>query len=290
MTASRFRSSASRFLGRDIAKNHDQAGDLACFAKGRGAIDDVEKSAILANENIFLIGQGDTAGQHTQTGAFRGGEGRAIRVLVVGDIMHFASAQFIESPAEEFFRGGIHGSDETAGVDGVKTFAHVLHDGVVEILPLPESGIGLFDFKLPAALILDEIADLVLAAAGTQGDLDGTPKGRGAHGPLEERDTAGGGGGEITKLEETGFATAGEKDEGKFRPGGLRLESFQQDGDIRIFQGLLGEQERPGSQIDFPRTFVQSLADFWFEAVLTQQRRHGDGIVADGSHDQDAFL
>jgi hypothetical protein len=48
-------------------------------------------------------------------------------------VMHFSPTQFVERPAKQFFRGGVHASHQPLVVHGIKPLAHVRGDRFVRL-------------------------------------------------------------------------------------------------------------------------------------------------------------
>ena len=48
-------------------------------------------------------------------------------------VMHFSPTQFVERPAKQFFRGGVHASHQPLVVHGIKPLAHVRGERFVRL-------------------------------------------------------------------------------------------------------------------------------------------------------------
>src|SRR5215208_1504378 len=70
--------------------------------------------------------------QYLKTSALFDRERRSIQMFIMRYIMHSATAQFIQGPAEYLFCRRIHRDDSPFAVHRIETFAHVAHDGFIE--------------------------------------------------------------------------------------------------------------------------------------------------------------
>ena len=125
-------------LLRDVVEYDDHTGDLVSRPNGGGAIDHMEKAAILPEEHVFLIHQRDAGQEDLQYGAVFGGKGPAIRMLVMDEVVHFASDQLVFRPAEQSLSRAIHGDNETLPIHRIESFTDVAEDRLLVLQGLTE--------------------------------------------------------------------------------------------------------------------------------------------------------
>ena len=77
--------------------------------------------------------------QNLQTGALGGGERRAVRVPVVGDIVHLFPQQFGGSPPEHRLRRGIDVGDLPLGIEWVEALGRTIHGTAEPLFTLVKS-------------------------------------------------------------------------------------------------------------------------------------------------------
>src|ERR1043166_5972746 len=76
-----------------VAKDDDQAVDLAVVYDARGAVDDGEERAVLAEEAVLAIRQRRPVAEDAEPRAFLSREAGAVRVQVMDGVMHPASQE-----------------------------------------------------------------------------------------------------------------------------------------------------------------------------------------------------